>query len=300
MQFADEADCVQYLIQCRWPKGFSCPRCSHGEYWFLAKRRLLVCRACRKETSPTAGTLMHRSHVPIQDWFWAAYLMSTLTPGISAVQLQRQLGLGSCRTAWFMLHRLRKGMVNDSRSKLAGVVEADEAIVGGPAKGKRGRGAATAPNKTLIVGAVEVVTYTTKSGIIKERAGRLRLEPIKNADEETIGKFLRDNVETGAKVRSDGWRGYSKLALKGYGHEKRIVGLPSRAHQVAPHIHRVFGNLKTWLRGTHHGVEPKYLPSYMQEFVFRFNRRQVPMAAFQTLLGITTSKSPLTLAELRQ
>ena len=226
--------------------------------------------------------------------------MSTLTPGISAVQLQRQLGLGSCRTAWFMLHRLRKGMVNDSRSKLAGVVEADEAIVGGPAKGKRGRGAATAPNKTLIVGAVEVVTYTTKSGIIKERAGRLRLEPIKNADEETIGKFLRDNVETGAKVRSDGWRGYSKLALKGYGHEKRIVGLPSRAHQVAPHIHRVFGNLKTWLRGTHHGVEPKYLPSYMQEFVFRFNRRQVPMAAFQTLLGITTSKSPLTLAELRQ
>lgn len=243
---------------------------------------------------------MHRSHVPIQDWFWAAYLVSTFTPGISAVQLQRQLGLGSCRTAWFMLHRLRKGMVNDSRSKLAGVVEADEAFVGGPAKTKRGRGVADSPNKSLIVGAVEVVTYKTKSGATEEMAGRLRLEVIKNADEETIGKFLRDNVEAGTKVRSDGWKGYSKSALAGYGHEQRIVGAPSRAHQVAPHIHRVFGNLKTWLRGTHHGVEPKYLPSYLQEFVFRFNRRQTPMAAFQTLLGITAAKSPLTLAELRQ
>lgn len=193
-------------------------------------------------------------------------------------------------------------MVNDSRSKLAGVVEADEALVGGPAKGKgkRGRGAADSPNKTLIVGAVEVVTYKTKSGVEKEMAGRLRLAAIENADEKTIGTFLRGNVELGAKVRSDGWRGYSKSAMTGYKHEKRIVGEPSRAHQVAPHIHRVFGNLKTWLRGTHHGVEPKYLPSYMQEFVFRFNRRQTPMAAFQTLLGITTSKSPITLAELRQ
>ena len=198
-----------------------------------------------------------------------------------------------------MLHRLRKGMVNDSRTKLAGVVEADEAFVGGPAKEKRGRGVAKASNKSMIAGTVEVVTYTTKSGVTKEMAGRLRLAIIENGNEETIGGFLRSNVDKGAKVRSDGWKGYSKLALSGYEHEIRIVGPSKRAHLVAPHIHRVFGNLKTWLRGTHHGVEPKYLASYLQEFVFRFNRRQTPMAAFQTLLGITASKSPITLTELR-
>jgi hypothetical protein len=131
-QFASEESCIQYLIQSRWPDGFSCPRCQHDAYWYLANRKLLVCRSCRKETSPIAGTLMHRSHVPIQEWFWAAYLVTTLTPGISALQLQRQLGLGSYRTAWFMLNRLRKGMVSDSRSRLSGIVEADETIVGGP------------------------------------------------------------------------------------------------------------------------------------------------------------------------
>ena len=187
----------------------------------------------------------------------------------------------------------------DSRTKLAGVVEADEAFVGGPAKEKRGRGVAKASNKSMIAGTVEVVTYTTKSGVTKEMAGRLRLAIIENGNEETIGGFLRSNVDKGAKVRSDGWKGYSKLALSGYEHEIRIVGPSKRAHLVAPHIHRVFGNLKTWLRGTHHGVEPKYLASYLQEFVFRFNRRQTPMAAFQTLLGITASKSPITLTELR-
>lgn len=135
-QFASEESCIQYLIQSRWTDGFSCPRCQHDAYWYLAKRKLLVCRNCRKETSPIAGTLMHRSHVPIQEWFWAAYLVTTLTPGISALQLQRQLGLCFYRTAWFKLNRLRKGMVNDSRSRLSGIVEADETIIGGPIKNK--------------------------------------------------------------------------------------------------------------------------------------------------------------------
>ena len=101
---------------------------------------------------------MHRSHIPIQEWFWAAYLVATLTPGISATQLQRQIGIGSYRTAWFMLGRLRNAMVNDSRAKLSGLIEADETLVGGPAKGRRGRGVAQAPNVSLVLGAVEVLT----------------------------------------------------------------------------------------------------------------------------------------------
>lgn len=242
---------------------------------------------------------MHRSHVPIQEWFWAAYLVATLTPGISALQLQRQLGLGSYRSAWFMLNRLRKGMVNDTRTLLSGTVEADETIIGGPAKDKKGRGVTKAAHKSLVIGAVEVLQYVDKKGKDKERAGRVRLEVVDHADGKTIQNFLKSNVTTGSRVRTDGWRGYSATSLAEYRHAPQVQGSPTRAHQLAPHIHRMFSNLKTWLAGTHHGVEPKYLQGYLDEYVFRFNRRETPMAAFQTLLGITASKKPITLAQLR-
>ena len=234
---------------------------------------------------------MHRSHVPLHKWFWAAYLVSTLTPGISAYQLQRQLGLGSYRTAWYMLGRLRKGMVNDKRSRLQGFVEADETIVGGPAKNKRGRGVVGDPHKSLVAGAVEVIRYIDKKGVQKEKSGRLRLTLIQRADEKTIKRFLNGNLKKGSVVGTDGWRGYSTTALKGFIHNAKVQGSSVKAHQLAPHIHRAFSNLKTWLTGTHHGVEPKYLQGYLDEYVFRFNRRQTPMAAFQTLLGITAGKS---------
>ena len=239
---------------------------------------------------------MHRSKVSLQDWFEAAYHMSTFTPGLSALQLQRQLGLRSHDTAWYLLHRLRKGMVNDTRSKIAGLVEVDETFIGGPEKGKRGRGAG---NKSLVVGAVEVLVYHDKAGKHRERAGRLRLTLIPDATEKSLGTFLTDNVMPKSRIRTDGWKGYSDAALEDFIHHVRIVGAAQLAHKKFPHIHKVFGNLKTWLNGTHHGVLPKYLPSYLDEFVFRFNRRGTPMAAFQTLLGISTQKAPMTLSNLR-
>jgi len=241
---------------------------------------------------------MHRSHIPIQEWFWAAYLVATHTPGISAVQIQRQLGSSSDTTAWHMLHRLRKGMVNENRSRLSGLIETDESIIGGPAKGKRGRGVTAAKHKTLVIGAVEVLTYEDKKGKRCERAGRLRLSTLDDAGEVSIRHFLTQNIEAGSTLRTDGWRGYSDDALVSYKHRVRVVRTPERAHRVAPHIHRVFSNLKTWINGTHHGVDPKYLQSYLDEFVFRFNRRNTPMAAFQTLLGISTRKAPLPLRNL--
>jgi transposase-like protein len=239
---------------------------------------------------------MHRSKIRIQDWFAAAYHVATFTPGISALQLQRQLGFRSKDTAWYLFHRLRKGMVSDNRTKLSGLIEADETFIGGPEKGKRGRGAG---NKSLVVGTVEVRVYQDKDGRRCERAGRLRLALIPNASEESLGKFLTDHVEPKSRIRTDGWRGYSDAALEDFVHHVRIVRSGQRAHKRFPHIHKVFGNLKTWLNGTHHGVLPKYLPSYLDEFVFRFNRRQTPMAAFQTLLGISLQKKPLTLQTLR-
>ena len=241
---------------------------------------------------------MHRSHIPIQEWFWAAYLVATHTPGISAVQIQRQLGNASNTTAWHLLHRLRKGMVNENRSRLSGLLEADESIIGGPAKGKRGRGVTAAKHKTLVIGAVEVLTYEDKSVKRGERAGRLRLSTLDDAGEMSIRHFLTQNIEAGSTLRTDSWRGYSNNALVRYKHRVRVVRTPERAHRVAPHIHRVFSNLKTWINGTHHGVAPKYLQSYLDEFVFRFNRRNTPMAAFQTLLGISTRKTPLPLRNL--
>jgi hypothetical protein len=241
---------------------------------------------------------MHRSHIPIQEWFWAAYLVATHTPGISAVQIQRQLGNASNTTAWHLLHRLRKGMVNENRSRLSGLLEANESIIGGPAKGKRGRGVTAAKHKTLVIGAVEVLTYEDKKGKGCERAGRLRLSTLDDAGEVSIRHFLTQNIEAGSTLRTDGWRGYSDNALVRYKHRVRMVRTPERAHRVAPHIHRVFSNLKTWINGTHHGVAPKYLQSYLDEFVFRFNRRNTPMAAFQTLLGISTRKTPLPLRNL--
>jgi hypothetical protein len=189
-------------------------------------------------------------------------------------------------------------MVSDTRTQLSGLVEADETFVGGPSKGKKGRGVAASENKSLVVGAVEILVYQDSEGKRRERAGRLRLALISDASEKILGHFLTGNVEPGSRVRTDGWPGYSETALEDYLHHVRIVGSPERAHKRFPHIHRVFGNLKTWLNGTHHGVEPKHLQSYLDEFVFRFNRRRTPMAAFQTLLGISTRKGPLSLDRL--
>ena len=295
-RFATDDACVEYLIQCRWPDGFVCPKCSGKIGTRMSTRPLIQCRSCRYQASAMAGTTMHRSKIPIQDWFAAAYHVTTFTPGISALQLQRQLRLRSHDTAWYLLHRLRKGMVSDTRSQIAGLVEADETFIGGPAKGKRGRGAG---HKSLVVGAVEVLVYEDKKGKRCERAGRLRLALIPDATEESLGAFLAENVKPKSRIRTDGWTGYSDAALEDFIHHVRIVGSPQRAHKKFPHIHKVFGNLKTWLNGTHHGVNHKYLPSYLDEFVFRFNRRQTPMAAFQTLLGISLQKKPLTLEKLR-
>jgi transposase-like protein len=205
---------------------------------------------------------------------------------MSGTQLQRQMGC-SYKTAWYLLHRLRRSMVNEERSLLCGRVEADEVIIGGPVSGKTGRGVTKDENNTLVFGAVEVVAYTDKRDGRLEKAGRLRLAVTQRADALLIRHFLTTNVESGSEIYTDGWKGYSKTALTEYRHALQ----PADTHAL--HIHRAFGNLKTWLNGTHHGVDPKYLQNYLDEFFFRFNRRKTPMAAFQTLLGLAAHKVPV-------
>ena len=211
----------------------------------------------------------------LTDWMQAAYLVATLTPGISALQLQRQLGLRSYETAWSMLHRLRRAVVRPGRDRLSGSVEVDESCVGGHRPGKRGRGAG---GKAMVIGAVE---------IRGEGSGRVRLAILSSATRATLEAFIVANVEPGGVVHTDGFPAYRHVVELGYEHETELSGGKRNPRGVLPRIHRVFSNLKTWLKGTHHGVSTDHLAAYLHEFEFRFNRRHTPMAAFQTLLGLS-------------
>jgi transposase-like protein len=221
--------------------------------------------------------------MPLRLWFWAAYLVTTHTPGLSALQLQRQLGIDSYETAWAMLHKLRRAMVRRGRDALKEKVEVDEAYIGGLEVGLKG--GRQLLEKALIVAAVEV----------RGRAsGRVRLQVVPDASAASLTGFIAANVERGATVLTDGWGAYVPLREMGYRHRRRTQRHPTRAGKILPRVHRVFGNLQTWLRGTHHGVGKQHLQVYLDEFTFRFNRRRTPMAAFQTLLGLATSHGPTT------
>ena len=280
--FADEGACRAYLAQSRWPNGYRCPRCTHSEAFELPRRLLWQCKACGYQTSVTAGTVLHRTRVSLRDWFWAAYLVATHTPGLSALQLQRQLGIRRYETVWTMLQKLRRAMRRPQREALGEKVEVDETFIGNQEGLRGGR---EVGDRALVVGAVEVRGRVS---------GRIRLEVVRNSSAASLSGFVRRNVEPGTTVITDGWQGYAPLSGMGYRHRPKTQGRPARALVILPRIHQVFGNLKTWLRGTHHGVEAKHMQAYLDEFVFRFNRRRTPMAAFQSLLGLTGAHRPTT------
>ncbi|MDH4164577.1 MAG: IS1595 family transposase [Nitrospirota bacterium] len=272
--FQSERDCEEYLFKSRWPNGFVCPVCGDREFYFIETRRIFKCKSKGHQTSLTAGTVMHRTKQPLLLWFWAAYIMTTETPGVSALQLQRQLGLKRYEVAYNLLQKLRASMVRHDRDKISGTVEVDETYIGGPTTGgKRGRGA----KKAIVVAAVE-----RKDKFM----GRIRLRKIPNVTEETLLGFIKETIEPGSYVETDGFSSYRNLSKHGYDH--RPIA-PDDVDVALPKAHIVFGNLKTWLKGTFHGVSPKHLQAYLNEFVFRFNRRKTPMAAFQTLLGLSTN-----------
>src|SRR5216683_4945210 len=153
-RFASEEACRAYLAASRWPDGYRCPRCQHGEALELPGRLLWRCLACGYDTSVTAGTVLHRTRTPLTQWFWAVYLVTTQTPGLSALQLQRQLGIRRYETAWTRLHKLRGAMVRPGREPLQDKVEVDETYIGGPEAGLRG--GRELVEKALVAGAVEV------------------------------------------------------------------------------------------------------------------------------------------------
>lgn len=259
-RFATEEACRQYLFDLRWPEGFCCPRCGHGDAW-VTKMGLLRCRMCDGQISVTAGTIFQDTRKPVRLWFRAIRYVVNQKNGVSALGLQRVLGLGSYRTAWRWLHKLRCAMVRPGRDRLSGTVEVDETYVGGKKPGKRGRGA---DGKTLVVVAVE------DKG---NRLGRIRLRRVADASAASLKGAVKESVAPGSVVRTDGWIGYAQLDSEDYIHTL-VRPNGNVGDNLLPLVNRVVALLKRWLQGTHQGaVHPSHLDYYLDEFTFRFNRR---------------------------
>ena len=286
-QFATEDACRGYLSCCRWPDGFVCPQCGNRSAHELIGLGRWQCVRCRHQVSLTAGTVLHNTKLPLMVWFWAAYLMTTDKRGISALLLQRQLGLGCYETAWMMLHKFRRAMVNLEREPLRGEVEIDDTWVGGPQAGLRGSRQLRGRKAALVIVAVE------KRG---RGSGRTRMAVVPDFKKTTLGNFIKEQIAPGSTIYTDGLKSFTGLQEAGFNHIPRPQPLRSDlrkgAKSAVPLADRAIGNLQQWLIGTYHGVSRDQLQVYLDEFVFRHNRRKQPMAAFQTLLGLGTGQPP--------
>jgi len=262
-RFSTEEGCRDYLFQLRWPNGFRCPRCGGEKAWPL-RTVLLECGNCGYQSSVTAGTIFQDTHKPLTLWFRTMWYVTSQKSGASALGLQRVLGLGSYRTAWAWLHKLRRAMVRPGRDRLSGWVEVDETYLGGVEEGVAGR---RSGNKALIV----VAAQADGKGI-----GRIRMRPIQDATAGSLEPFVEDSIEPGSTVHTDGWQGYAGLDKKGYDHEVTVLrGRRKEASKLLPRVHRVISLLKRWLLGTHQGAASRaHLAYYLDEFTFRFNRRR--------------------------
>lgn len=258
--FPTENACRAYLASLRWPDGMICPACGDTKVW-EKKPPLYRCARCKHDFSVTAGTLFAGTRKPLRLWFEAIWDVTNQKSGASAMGLQRVLGLGSYRTAWNWLHKLRRAMVRPGRDRLNGVVEVDETFIGGPRPGKRGRGAA---GKSLVMIAAEA------DG---KKIGRIRMVRVADASAANLLPALMHSIEPGTLVQTDGWKAYGELKDLGYGHEV-IHPAADLGENLLPRINLTASLLKRWLLGTHQGaVRHQHLDYYLDEFTFRFNRR---------------------------
>lgn len=268
-QFSSEETCLSYLEKLRWPGGFVCPSCGTLAEPYRASRTRLMCRHCQHQASVTAGTIFDKTRTPLRVWFAAAWYLTNQKQGVNALGLQRVLGLGSYQTAWTILHRFRRAMVRPGREKLKGQVEVDETFLAitdrqQPAS-PQGRKSNT--SKVLVVMAVEILQ--------PKGFGRIRLRRIDRDSDAYVIPFVQDVVEGGSLVCTDGSAAYRSLESLGYEHRRIVMkGSDTAAHVSMPGVHRVAALIKRWILGTHHGsVQPNQLDFYLDEFVFRFNRR---------------------------
>lgn len=291
-RFSTEEACLAFVERLRWPEGFVCPACGAGEKPYRASRLRLMCRSCRHQTSVTSGTIFDKTRTPMRVWLAGAWYVTNQKLGVSALGLQRVLGLGSYQTAWTMLHRFRRAMVRPERDKLQGLVEVDETYLAlrdrqsqPPREERKSR-----TDRVLVVMAVEI--HEPKG------FGRIRLQRIGDDSAASVIPFVREVVDPSARVRTDGSAAYRELTGLGYSHERKVMlGAEEAAHVSMPGVHRVASLLKRWLLGTHQGsVQPDQLDFYLDEFVFRFNRRSSRSRGmlFYRLMELAVRTPPVT------
>jgi transposase-like protein len=288
--FRTDADCLDYLDWLRWPDGFVCPACSHRRAWELGDGRY-ECSECHQRISATAGTIFDKTRTPLRVWFTACWLFASQKDGISALALKRALEIGSYQTAWAMLHRLRSVLVRPGRDRLQGEVEVDETYIGGQEPGLRG---GRRKGKKVLVGVA--VERREPKGF-----GRCRMVPIPDASAESLRCFLTDNVEPGARVITDGWGSYPPATKDLYVHQPLAGASGTQASKLLPGVHQVSSLAKRWLLGTHQGsIDEAHLADYLDEFVFRFNRRRSRSRGlvFYRVLELAVVHSPVRYREL--
>jgi transposase-like protein/predicted RNA-binding Zn-ribbon protein involved in translation (DUF1610 family) len=285
-RFDTEAACREHMFKMRWPDGFVCPKCGHREYIFVKYRDLYHCKKCGHQASLTAGTIMHKTHTGLREWFWAIFLVTHDKRGISACQLSKDIGV-SYYTSWLMLHKLRDAMAQrDRKYILGGTVEIDDAFFGAPTEGgKRGRGT----DKTPAVIELEL-----------DEQGRpvyMKAEVVEVVNGETIAEIAKRTVEPDAEIHTDGLNSYEKLSSEGYEHKAENFN-PKENPDHLHWLHTIISNLKAFIGGTYHGLDKKHLQRYLDEFCYRFNRRKFEGQLFNRLLAACVEGKPITYNEI--
>jgi transposase-like protein len=279
--FSDEHKCLDYLFVIKYPNGFICEKCEGNEYWLISKH--IRCKNCKSEISITSGTIFQSANLKIQDIFRIIWWIILQKNGVSARSLERVLGI-SYKSVWYWLHRIRKIMILPGREKLSGKVEVDEIFIGGKSKGKRGRGST---GKSLVATAVEIIGKGT---------GRTRFAIIQDASRKSLNLFIKQNVNQGSTIITDAWKGYVDITKMKYNHIIENQSIDHDEGSTLPHVHRIASLLKRWLLGTHQSyVNKGYLEYYLDEFVFRYNRRKASSRGklFYTLIYQAMNHEPI-------
>lgn len=286
--YQTEADCRQALFEHRWPEGFRCPRCNHHRAYPIKSRQLFECAACGHQASLTAGTILEGTRVDLKKWFLAIYFLAATKKPPSAAELSRQLGIAPA-TAWTMRRKIVHAMTKrEGELMLLGLVEMDESYVGGARKGKRGRGA---QGKTPVA----IMAERSKSGGFS----LAHMQVVDSVSGLCLGEAAAAGVAPGSVIRTDGWGAYRGLANLGYDHEPMVQGDLESMAELLPWAHVVIANFKRWVLDVFHGVSPKHLQSYLDEFCYRLNRRRQRTDLFRRILNrCVRFTGPVTYAQL--
>ena len=276
--FPDDSACLSKIMELRYGDKPVCKKCRREtKYHRITKRRAYACQFCGAHVYPCKGTPFEKSSTPLHKWFYGMYLFTSTRHGVSAKELERQLGV-TYKCAWRMAHELRKLMGKLDVNQLFGDIEADETYVGGKRSGKSGRGA---EGKTIVLG-------------IKKRGGEIKTQVVADAKRRTIEPIIRKNVKQGSRINTDEWWAYKHLSAYGFDHKTVYHGVKQwvKGNCHTNSVEGYWSLFKRSVLGTHIHISGKYMPNYLAEFDFRHNTRKVPHQMFPLLLSLLRAERP--------